>query len=323
MSQASEIVNSLVSKAEAFIHDYNLEPWVIPGLALSGLGFVYAVNKYLTQRALNHGTKASFDWKKEVILVTGGSGGIGGTTVQQLARRGTQIVVVDVLPLTYKAPPNVHYYKCDLTNYEQLQVVAGKIRQEVGDPTVVVANAGVCRGKPILAATKRDIELTFGVNTIGLIWTIKTFLPALVARNHGHLLIVASQTGHMATAGAADYSASKAAAITIYEGVHSEIKHVHKATAVRVSCISPSHVQTNMFTGIKSVPGMSSMTTGYLADRITGILYAGNARNILVPASASASPWVRVLPDWLRVYMQDLSSSAFTELKPHDPLKGQ
>lgn len=201
----------------------------------------------------------------------------------------------------------------------------------------------MCRGKPVLAATKRDIELfvpqirrvwcpsltqkplarTFGVNTIGLMWTIKTFLPALVARNHGHLLIVASQTGHMATAGATDYSASKAAAITIYEGVHSEIKHVHKATAVRVSCISPSHVQTNMFTGIKSVPGMSSMTTGYLADRITGILYGGNARNVLVPATASASPWVRVLPDWLRVYMQDLSSSAFTELKPHDPLKGQ
>ncbi|RSL59397.1 hypothetical protein CEP54_007283 [Fusarium duplospermum] len=323
MSQASAIVNSLVSKAEAFIHDYNLEPWAIPGLAVSGLGVLYAVNKYLTQRALNHGTNATFDWKKEIILVTGGSGGIGGATVQQLARRGTHIVVVDVLPLTYKAPSNVHYYKCDLTNYEQLQVVAGKIRQEVGDPTVIVANAGVCRGKPIIAATKRDIELTFGVNTIGLIWTIKTFLPALLARNHGHLLIVASQTGHMATAGATDYSASKAAAITIYEGVHSEIKHVHKATAVRVSCISPSHVQTNMFTGIKSVPGMSSMTTSYLADRITGILYGGNARNILVPASASASPWIRVLPDWLRVYIQDLSSSAFTELKPHDPFKGQ
>ncbi|KAL2687947.1 hypothetical protein Neosp_005517 [[Neocosmospora] mangrovei] len=293
MSQASTSFASLVSNAKTIVRDYNLEPWVVPSLVVSGLGFVYAVNKYLTQRALNHGTKASFDWNKEIILVTGGSGGIGGATVQQLASRGTKIVVVDVLPLTYKAPSNVHYYKCDLTNYEQLQIVAGKIRH------------------------------TFGVNTIGLIWTIKTFLPALVARNHGHLLIVASQTGHMATAGATDYSASKAAAITIYEGMHSEIKHVHKATGVRVSCISPSHVQTNMFTGIKSVPGMSSMTTGYLADRITGILYEGNARNVLVPGTASASPWVRVLPDWLRVYMQDLSSSAFTELKPHDPLKGQ
>ncbi|KAL6364088.1 hypothetical protein LRP88_03521 [Fusarium phalaenopsidis] len=304
MSQAGTIFDCLVSKVEILTHDYNLELWVVPGLVVSGLGLVYAVNKYLTQRALNHGTKASFDWKKEIILVTGGSGGIGGATVQQLASKGTRIVVVDVLPLTYKAPSNL----------EKLD--------KVGDPTVIVANAGVCRGKPVLAATKRDIELTFGVNTIGLIWTIKTFLPALVARNHGHLLIVASQTGHMATAGATDYSASKAAAITIYEGVHSEIKHVHKAPAVRVSCISPSHVQTNMFTGIKSVPGMSSMTTGYLADRITEILYGGNARNVLVPATTSASPWVRVLPDWLRVYMQDLSSSAFTELKPHDPLKG-
>lgn len=103
MSQASTNFASLVSKAETVIHDYNLEHWVVPGLVVSGLGFVYAVNKYLTQRALNHGTKASFDWKKEIILVTGGSGGIGGATVQQLAKRGTKIVVVDVLPLTYKA----------------------------------------------------------------------------------------------------------------------------------------------------------------------------------------------------------------------------
>ncbi|KAJ4171273.1 hypothetical protein NW754_015036 [Fusarium falciforme] len=237
MSQAGASFDSLVSKANNLIHDYNLEPWVVPGVVVSGLGFVYAVNKYLTQRALNHGSKASFDWKREIILVTGGSGGIGGATVQKLASRGTKIVVVDVLPLTYKAPSNVHYYKCDLTNYEQLQITAGKIREEAGDPTVIVANAGVCRGKPVLAATKRDIEL-FVPPIPRLIWTIETFLPALVARNHGHLLIVASQTGHMATAGATDYSASKAAAITIYEGVHSEIKHVHKATAVRVSCIS-------------------------------------------------------------------------------------
>lgn len=103
MSQVGASFDSLVSKADTLIHNYNLEPWVVPGLVASGLGFVYAVNKCLTQRALNYGTKASFDWKKEIILVTGGSGGIGGATVQQLASRGTKIVVVDVLPLTYKA----------------------------------------------------------------------------------------------------------------------------------------------------------------------------------------------------------------------------
>jgi short-subunit dehydrogenase len=141
----------------------------------------------------------------------------------------------------------------------------------------------------------------------------------MVACNHGHLLIIASQTGYMTTAGVADYSASKAAAIAIYEGVHTEIKHVHNAPAVRISCVSPSHVQTDMFKGIKPVPGMSTMTVDYIADRICGVLYSGRGQNTVMPAAAALSPWVRVLPEWFRVMAQDLAASAFTELKPHDP----
>ncbi|KAF5026813.1 hypothetical protein F66182_1097 [Fusarium sp. NRRL 66182] len=312
LSEAQKLSRSLVDGLSG-------SSLTVPALLASGLGLSYLANRILVTRALNHGTKAYFDWNREIVLVTGGSGGIGGETVQQLAKKGMRIVVLDILDLTYKAPPNVYHYKCDLSNYEHLQEVAGKIRREVGDPTVVVANAGVCRGKPLLKASKQDVELTFGVNTLGLIWTIKTFLPDMVAHNHGHLLIVASQTGYLATVGITDYAASKSAAIAIYEGVHSEIKHVHKSPAVRISCVSPSHVQTSMFTGVKPVPGMSTMTTSYLADKICGILMSGRGQNIIVPTAAALSPWARVLPGWLRVLLQDSAAPAFTDLKPHDP----
>ncbi|KAI9150873.1 Dehydrogenase RED2 [Paramyrothecium foliicola] len=295
--------------------------WMLPVLVFASLGLAYTTSKRMSCRALNHNTKVSWDWDQEMILVTGGSGGIGGATVQKLAQRGSKIVVLDVLPLTYKAPSNVYYYKCDLTKYNQVQEVAASIRKDVGDPTIIIANAGICRGKPILEASELDVSLTFGVNTFGLIWTIKSFLPSLVAKNHGHLLIVASQTAYATTAGITDYSASKAAAVSIYEGIHTELKHVHGANAVRVSCVSPSHVQTGMFTGIKSAPGMVTLTSEYLADTIAGILYKGDSRNIIVPASARWSPWLRVLPEWVRVLGQDLACSTFSELKPHDPLE--
>ncbi|KAF5645102.1 aldehyde dehydrogenase (NAD+) [Fusarium sp. NRRL 52700] len=259
---ATNYVSSLLSGAyelsRPLLDGLSTSPLTIPVSLASALGLGYLANKILVSRALNHGTKAYFDWNKEIVLVTGGSGGIGGETVQQLATKGIRVVVLDVLPLTYKA---------------------------------------------------------------GLIWTIKTFLPAMVSRNHGHLLIVASQTGYLATVGITDYAASKSAAIAIYEGLHTEIKHVHNATAVRLSCVSPSHVQTQMFTGVKSVPGMSTMTTEYLADKICGILLSGMGQNIIVPAAAGLSPWVRVLPGWVRVLLQDAAAPAFTDLKPHDPFK--
>lgn len=158
------------------------------------------------------------------------------------------------------------------------------------------------------------------MNTLGLLWTAKTFLPSLASRNHGHFLIVASQTSYLATAGATDYCASKAAALAIYEGLHSEVKHVYKSPAVRVSCICPSHVQTAMFNGIKSVPGMASITPQTLAATIEGILKSGRAHNLTVPSSVGISTLIRALPDWMRVLVQDLSATAFSSLNPRDDI---
>jgi all-trans-retinol dehydrogenase (NAD+) len=63
----------------------------------------YKLNRYLSYRAMNNGVSASFDWSKEIVLVTGGSNGIGAACAQQLASGGTRVVVLDVLPLSYDA----------------------------------------------------------------------------------------------------------------------------------------------------------------------------------------------------------------------------
>ncbi|KAF2808717.1 putative short-chain dehydrogenase [Mytilinidion resinicola] len=273
-------------------------------------------------RALNNGVSDKYDWDKEIIVVTGGSGGIGAATVQNLAARGSKVIVIDVLGLTFTKPSNVYYYKCDLSNYEAVLAVAAKISKEVGDPTCVVACAGICRGKPILEASKRDIELTFGVNNLGVIWTAKAFLPKMVQANHGHFLIIASQTGHLATAGVTDYAATKAAAIAIYEGLQTEMKHNYKAPAVRLSCLCPSAVKTKMFTGIKGPSNffMPFLKPEDLGDCIANMLWSGKAQNLSIPAFAYISPPTRALPDWMRVGMQDGGADVMTELKPHRPL---
>lgn len=76
--------------------------WKI-GPPLGLLWVVYQINGHLSRRALNNGVSATFDWEKEIVLVTGGSDGIGAATVQKLAERGTTIIVLDIRPLTYDA----------------------------------------------------------------------------------------------------------------------------------------------------------------------------------------------------------------------------
>ncbi|KAI6490200.1 hypothetical protein M0657_006518 [Pyricularia oryzae] len=288
-----------------------------------GLFLAWFLNRWLNDRALNNGNApSSYDWAKEIIVVTGGSGGIGAETVKKLAGRGSQIVVLDVLPLSYSNVPNVHYYECDLTKYDELQEVGKRISKEIGDPTVVIANAGICRGKPILSASKRDIELTFGVNNIALLFTAKTFLPSMVAKNHGHFLIIASQTGYIATPGLTDYSASKAATIAIYEGLHAEVGLMYGAPSVRVSCVSPTLVDTKMFQGMDSsaAPG-GALRPEDLGARIAGIIHSGRAQHACVPHwSVSPLSFIRTWPDWLRVWCMASSVGLYDNLRPHDPM---
>jgi hypothetical protein len=54
----------------------------------------------IAARALNNGISAAFNWKKEIVLVTGGADGIGYATVKKFASGGPRVVLVDVLPLS-------------------------------------------------------------------------------------------------------------------------------------------------------------------------------------------------------------------------------
>ncbi|OJJ42190.1 hypothetical protein ASPZODRAFT_125899 [Penicilliopsis zonata CBS 506.65] len=277
---------------------------------------IYRTNRFFSRRALNNATPASFDWNKEIVVITGGSNGIGAATARLLAGRKTTVVILDILPLSFDPPENLHYYRCDITQYADLQAAAEIIRREVGAPTCVIANAGICRGRPLLQATERDVEQIFSVNSLGLIWTIKTFVPDMVSRNHGHLVIMASQTAHLATAGITAYAATKSAALAVYEGVHTELRH-HAATAaraVRVSCVAPSAVSTAMFAGIQMPPGIELLSAEAVAEGVAQVVWSGESQNVSIPSSSGMSAWMRALPDWTRVALQDFGKDVMKNL---------
>lgn len=58
---------------------------------------------YLDHGVMNNWSKDQYDWKKEIVLITGGAGGIGGGVVKCLAERGIKVVVLDVIPMTFEA----------------------------------------------------------------------------------------------------------------------------------------------------------------------------------------------------------------------------
>jgi len=283
--------------------------------------FYYGVFRWVTQfldaGVLDNWTKDTYDWSngKEIVIVTGGAGGIGGKVVQLLAEnKGTKVVVLDVIPMTFEAPSNVHYYKCDITSSSTIAEVAAKIRAEVGEPTVLINNAGVARGKTILDSTEKDVRFTFEVNTMAHYWLAHEFLPAMVKKNHGMIVTVASVAAYITVPNMVDYASSKAAALSFHEGLTAELKTRYNAPAVRTVVVNQGYTKTPLFSGYRNDAGflMPSLEPETVAEAIVRQVLSGHSGQVLAPGFATTLTWLRSFPHWWQNGMRSRGQNIMT-----------
>ena len=116
--------------------------------------------------------------------------------------------------------------------------MAAEIRKDVGEPTILINNAGVARGKNVLDATEKDLRFTFDVNTLSHYWMVKEFMPLVVKANHGIIVTVASFAAYITVPNMVDYGASKAAYLSFHEGLAAELKTRYNAPKVRTVVIN-------------------------------------------------------------------------------------
>ena len=108
-----------------------------------------------------------------------------------------------------------------------------QIRSAHGDPTVLVNNAGVGNDGTILDEPEAKIRQTFEVNTLSHFLTVREFLPAMVKKNHGHVITIASMASFVALGEMVDYCCTKASALAFHEGLSQELKYWYQAPKVR------------------------------------------------------------------------------------------
>ncbi|KFZ19908.1 hypothetical protein V501_00408 [Pseudogymnoascus sp. VKM F-4519 (FW-2642)] len=214
------------------VHEVVRSTYLLKGLGiLFGIGLLRKVNNRLSQLVLNNFTKdKTWDWTKEIVVVTGGSGGIGGLIVRMFAENNIKVIILDVsAPTSTTKLSNVYFYQVDITSSEKIRDVAEKIRKDHGDPTVLINNAGVGINKTILDETEAEMRLVFEVNTIAHFLLVKELIPAMIKRNHGHIVTVASMASFMIHAQNVDYACSKASALAFHEGLSQELKSRYNA----------------------------------------------------------------------------------------------
>lgn len=142
------------------------------------------------------------DTTKDVVVITGGCGGLGKALVQRMVDKGVnKIIVLDVvLPEMEDRLPNTYYYHCDVSNVQRVQEVANEINERFGTVTILVNNAAIMRGRNLLDMAEEEVKMVLRVNLYSSFITIKTFLPGMITLGRGYIVTVASVLGHLSPA---------------------------------------------------------------------------------------------------------------------------
>ncbi|ODM93029.1 17-beta-hydroxysteroid dehydrogenase 13, partial [Orchesella cincta] len=164
----------------------------------------------------------------EIILITGAASGIGRQIALQIAAKArVKLVLWDVdkngtLDLAgdlKRIGVEAFTYHVDLTQRSQIIEAAAKVRQDVGDVSMIINNAGVAYPQPFLESSRkpRNLELIFKTNVFAHQYIIGEFLSRMLELRKGHIVTVASALSFSSTAYLADYIASK-------HGIHGMIE---------------------------------------------------------------------------------------------------
>jgi all-trans-retinol dehydrogenase (NAD+) len=265
------------------------------------------------------------------VLVTGGARGIGRLLVLGCASLGAAVTIWDLdaeaaegvaAEAAELGASGAHAFACDVSDRAQVYARADEVRATAGDVDVLVNNAGIVSGKPLLDLPDEHIEKTFAVNTLALFWTAKAFLPGMKTRGSGHVVTVASAAGLIGTARETDYAASKFAAVGFNEALRQELRH--SAPGVRTTVVCPYYTDTGMFKGVKTrfpllLPVLKEQD---VADRILRAVQK-NGQLVQMPFMVSTLPAMRLLPVWAFDQLADFfglnnAMDAFTGRAPAD-----
>ncbi|KAI1823966.1 NAD(P)-binding protein [Xylaria intraflava] len=279
------------------------------------LGLIPYISRKLSDGVTNNWADDKYDWPNEIAVVTGGADGAGRHIVRLLAERGVKVVVLDIQPMTFEADPNVTYFQCDVASAARVAEVAADIRARVGEPTILVNNAGVARGKTILGASETDLKLTFDVNVFGHFNTVREFLPSMARRNHGMVVTVSSFSAWMVIPNLVDYSMTKAAVAAFHDGLSAELKTRYNAPKVRTILVNQGFTNTPLLAGFKNDSPflLPALEPESVADAICRQIFTGRSGHVVTPLFGRFFQLIPALPHWYtyrsRAQSQDIMAN--------------
>ncbi|MCQ2313094.1 MAG: oxidoreductase [Paludibacteraceae bacterium] len=181
--------------------------------------------------------------KQQVILITGGSSGIGYETAKSLALQG-HIVYAAARRIELMEPlreVGVHPLSLDVTDEASIQAAVSTLLSEQGHIDVLINNAGYGSLGAVENVTPQEAHRQLEVNVFGLARLIQLILPTMRAQHSGRIINIASIAGKVTLANCGWYNVSKFAVEALSDALRMEVKPY----GIKVVIIEPSAIKTD------------------------------------------------------------------------------
>lgn len=188
---------------------------------------------------------------RQVLVVTGGTTGIGNAACAKLKQEGAIVYNLDI---NGSHTEGITFINCDVRNYEEVKNAVKHIYNTEGKIDLLFANAGIHISGNIEDTGMEDFENVLSINLKGLYYTVKEVIPIMRNQKKGSIVLTGSDQSFIGKGNSSVYGLTKGA-----------IGQFTKSTAIdyapfniRINCICPGTIETPLLT--KAVAGFDTIT---------------------------------------------------------------
>jgi 3-oxoacyl-[acyl-carrier protein] reductase len=205
-----------------------------------------------------------------VVLVTGGSRGIGLATARRFAALGDKVAV------TYNTTkPEVDFLavQCDVTKQDDVDRAFDEVEKQLGPVEVLVSNAGITKDGLLLRMKEPDFVDVIDANLTGAFRVCKRATQSMLRARKGRMILVSSVVGLLGQAGQANYAASKSGLVGFARSLARELG----SRSITVNVVAPGPVETDMTKSLgeetlKAFADLVPLGRIASADEIAGVI---------------------------------------------------
>ena len=190
--------------------------------------------------------------KGQIAIVTGGGRGIGRAIALELARQGADIVIAELDQGGAKRTAEEVgalgrrslATTTDVTSRADLRAMVDRAKAEFGRIDILINNAGIYRAAATLDVTEDHWDAIMNINAKAVFFATQAVLPTMIAQKSGAIVSLASMAGKIGSKTNLPYNASKAAVVSMTKS----LALAHAREGIRVNCVCPGFVETDMWT---------------------------------------------------------------------------